>query len=102
MAEKKKVKKSKLRRILEGIFFSVFGIIFVAILGFQIVGNITKKDNYGVPNVLGTQIMVVLTDSMEPDYKVDDMIIVKKTDPEKFNIRTEDDYDPSPYWHSFK
>lgn len=83
MAEKKKVKKSKLRRILEGIFFSVFGIIFVAILGFQIVGNITKKDNYGVPNVLGTQIMVVLTDSMEPDYKVDDMIIVKKTDPEK-------------------
>lgn len=28
--------------------------------------------------------MVVLTDSMEPDYKVDDMIIVKKTDPEKY------------------
>lgn len=43
MAEKKKVKKSKLRRILEGIFFSVFGIIFVAILGFQMLETLQRK-----------------------------------------------------------
>ena len=79
----KKVKKSKLRKTLEWIFLSIFGVFFVVIFGFQIVGNITKKDNFGVPNVLGTQIMMVLTDSMEPDYKVDDMIIVQKISPEK-------------------
>lgn len=81
--ETKKVKKSKLRKTLEWIFLSIFGVFFVVIFGFQIVGNITKKDNFGVPNVLGTQIMMVLTDSMEPDYKVDDMIIVQKISPEK-------------------
>ena len=81
--ETKKVKKSKLRRTLEWIFLSIFGVFFVVIFGFQIVGNITKKDIFGVPNVLGTQIMMVLTDSMEPDYKVDDMIIVQEISPEK-------------------
>lgn len=81
--ETKEVKKSKLRKTLEWIFLSIFGVFFVVIFGFQIVGNITKKDNFGVPNVLGTQIMMVLTDSMEPDYKVDDMIIVQKISPEK-------------------
>ena len=81
--ETKKVKKSNLRKTLEWIFLSIFGVFFVVIFGFQIVGNITKKDNFGVPNVLGTQIMMVLTDSMEPDYKVDDMIIVQKISPEK-------------------
>lgn len=87
--ETKKVKKSKLRKTLEWIFLSIFGVFFVVIFGFQIVGNITKKDNFGVPNVLGTQIMMVLTDSMEPDYKVDDMIIVQKISPEKiYNLVT--------------
>lgn len=81
--ETKEVKKSKLRKTLEWIFLSIFGVFFVVIFGFQIVGNITKKDNFGVPNVLGTQIMMVLTDSMEPDYKVDEMIIVQKISPEK-------------------
>lgn len=52
--ETKKVKKSKLRKTLEWIFLSIFGVFFVVIFGFQIVGNITKKDNFGVPNVLGT------------------------------------------------
>lgn len=41
--ETKKVKKSKLRKTLEWIFLSIFGVFFVVIFGFQIVGNITKK-----------------------------------------------------------
>ena len=81
---KKKIEKkpkSKARKIIEwvltGIFLAVFGFFGVM----TIIAQTTKSKNYGVPNYGGYQVMVVLTDSMEPTYKVDSAVIVKKVNP---------------------
>ncbi|MGM9873302.1 MAG: hypothetical protein ACI31G_00040 [Bacilli bacterium] len=79
---KKEKVKSKTKKVFEWIFYSIFGIFFVTILSFQIITNINKKNNHGVPMIFNYQIMNVLTDSMEPDYKVKDVLLVKKTNPE--------------------
>ena len=84
--EKKKKPKSKVRKIIEwvltGIFVAIFG--FVAVI--QIIGTATKNKNNGVPNYNGYQVLVILTDSMEPKYKVNGAVIVKKVDPSKITI----------------
>ncbi len=83
MAKKQRVKKpkSKARKIVEwvltGIFLAFFG--FFAVM--TIVAQTTKSKNFGVPNYGGYQVLVILTDSMEPKYKVDSAVIVKKVDP---------------------
>ena len=84
--EKKKKPKSKARKIIEwvltGIFVALFG--FVSVI--QIIGTATKSKNNGVPNYNGYQVLVILTDSMEPQYKVNGAVIVKKVDPSKIAI----------------
>lgn len=72
--------KSKVRKCLEWIFFSLFGVLFVTVLTFQIIGLATKKNNYGVPRFGNLQLNLVLTDSMEPDYKVNTLLFVTKVD----------------------
>src|SRR5574344_2010035 len=67
----------------------VFGIFIVTIIAVEGYGLLTAKNNYNVPNFFGYQIMHVLTDSMEKNYKDDssiheypvgDGVIVKKVD----------------------
>lgn len=82
--QKEKIKKEKLkskpRKIIEWILFSLFGVFFFVIISFQIITNVNKRNNHGVPTLFNYQIMNVLTDSMEPDYKVQDVLLVKKVD----------------------
>ena len=84
--EKKKKPKSKARKIIEwvltGLFVALFG--FVSVI--QIIGTTTKSKNNGVPNYNGYQVLVILTDSMEPQYKVNGAVIVKKVDPSQITI----------------
>lgn len=72
--------KSKIRKTIEWIFYGIFGVLFVTVLTFQIVGLASKKNNYGVPRFGNLQLNLVLTDSMEPDYKVNTLLFVTKTD----------------------
>jgi len=80
--EVKKIKKpkSKARKIIDWVITGVFGCLFLAVSGFQIAANVTKGNNFGVPNFNGHQILVVLTDSMVPDYPVSTAIFVDKVD----------------------
>ena len=85
MAEEKK-KKSKLRKTLEIIGWSIFGLFF-GLFAFVYVGSLVTKDkNYGVPQYFGYQVMVVLTDSMEPEYPVGCMLFIQKVEPSELQI----------------
>ena len=86
MEEEKKVvkkKKSKTRSIIEWVLFGVF-LAFFAIAGAAVVDSmIHKKDNYGQSLRFGVGTFVVLTNSMEPEYKQGSAIITYKQDVEK-------------------
>ena len=84
MAEK--IKKTKLRKILEIVFWSIFGLFFVGFAYVYIGGLVTKEKNFGVPEYFGYQVMVVQTDSMEDEYPVGCAVFVKKVDPETLEI----------------
>ncbi len=85
MAKKSK-SKSKARKIIEWVFTVLFVLVFGGVAVMNIVSFATKDKNNGVPNFFGTQILVVLTDSMEPVYKVDEALFVRKTDPAKLKV----------------
>lgn len=82
--ESKKVKKpkSKARKIIEWVITIIFGIVFV----FASACNISKlvtKTNDREGHAFGYYSFKVLTDSMEPVYPVDSVIIVHKEEPQK-------------------
>lgn len=82
MSEKEKKPKSKLRKTIEWIGTIIVGIVFL----FVAVCNIStalSKNSYGYGNSFGYSSYVVLTDSMEPVYKVDTAIITYKEEPAK-------------------
>ena len=72
----KKTKKTLISRLITYIFGGFIALLLI----FQISGSISAQSNYGVPSFFGYQTLIVLTDSMEPEVKVDDAIIVKKVD----------------------
>ncbi len=75
----KRVKKPLYKRIID-----IIGIVFISLLGvvfvFFLIGNFTSKDNYGVKMIFNHSTLVVLTDSMEPTYKVGGAIFIEKVD----------------------
>ena len=82
--ESKKVKKpkSKIRKIIEWVATGILGVIFV----FAAACNISKlvtKTNDREGHAFGYYSFKVLTDSMEPVYPVDSVIIVHKEEPQK-------------------
>ncbi|MFA5421660.1 MAG: signal peptidase I [Bacilli bacterium] len=77
IAKQKPIKKKK--SILGKIFTIVVGAFVGLLLIMQITGAITAQSNYGVQRFGDYQILVVLTDSMEPSLKVGEGIVVKKT-----------------------
>lgn len=74
------VNTKKKKSLIGKIITYVFGGLIVLMLGFQILGTVTAQSNYGVPSFFGYQTLIVLTNSMEPAYKVDEAIVVKKVD----------------------
>lgn len=69
-------------KILKKLVSILSAIIFIICLALLAVVIVTPKSENGakVVNVAGYSIMSVLTGSMEPNYKVGDIVIVKKTD----------------------
>jgi len=82
----KKQKKPLWRRILSWFFSCIVGLIVVFAFLFQIETSITRNDNYGVGSFFGYQTLVILTDSMEPKYKVGSGVIVKKVSFEDIKV----------------
>lgn len=88
MAEKKPKengkKTSKTKKILNWVFFGVFG----TLLGTLALFNIVNKLNNGNGFIFGSQFPMVLTDSMEPQYNVGDVLVINKV--KNFEDLTED------------
>ena len=87
MPEKVKKPKSKLRNIIEWILFGVFGVACLVVLAANVTGMVNKKKNYGQTLRFGYGTFIILTNSMEPDINVDDLIITKKEDCAKLKKR---------------
>lgn len=69
--------KSK-RKLIGNILAWITGSFVVLLVALQIYGQVTKRSNYGVPRYGKYQIFVVLTDSMEPNYRVDEALFVEQ------------------------
>ena len=93
MAEKKKKPKSKIRQIIEWVLFGVFGVACLVVLGANVSGMINKKKNYGQQIRFGYGTFIILTDSMEPQININDLIITKKEDCSKFKQRLDNNED---------
>jgi signal peptidase I len=87
MVEKKK--KSPVKKAFDIISTVIVALLFGFAIFYQIVSLTTRDSNYGVTNFFGTQILVVQTDSMEPEYPINDGLFVKKVD--KTEIKVGDD-----------
>lgn len=76
-------------KILKKIVSIFSAIIFIICLALLAVVIITPKGENGskVVNVAGYSIMTVLTGSMEPDYQVGDVVIVKKTATDELKVK---------------
>jgi signal peptidase I len=72
--DKDKKKSKKIRSIIEWVISGVLVGAALILIGFRIY---QKKTN---TSIFGVQYPIVLTDSMEPDYKVNDVLVVKKVD----------------------
>ena len=75
--EAKTIKKKK--SLIGRIFTIFFGVLIAILLIVQISGTISASSNYGVQRFGDYQVLVVVTDSMEPSIKVGEGIFVKKT-----------------------
>lgn len=83
-----KKKKGKARKIIEWVVTGVFVALVAALVGIKLYEKNTNT------SVLGTRYPIVLTDSMEPEYMVDDVLIVSDVKPEE--IQKDDDI--TFYW----
>ncbi len=95
--KKPKKPKSKARKIVEWVLTGVFAALIVGVGVFQIINKTSKNQN-----VFGPQYQKVLTDSMSPVYKINDIIVVEKTNPQDLYIRVNEkkqDVDVSFYWN---
>ncbi len=77
---KKKKEKSKAQKIIEWILFGIFMVIFGIVAAGVIDGKIHQKDNCNQELRFGWGSFIVLTNSMEPDYKVDTALLTYKED----------------------
>ena len=76
--DNEKKPKSKARKIIDWVVTGVFATLIVGVGTVFVLNRFSKNQN-----VLGAAYQKVLTDSMSPVYKVNDIIVVKKTDPQK-------------------
>lgn len=85
--EKVKKPKSKARKIIEWVLFSVFGAACLFVMIATIDGMIHQKQNYGQSIRFGVGSFVIQTDSMEPKMMVKSAIITYKEDVRTFESR---------------
>ena len=88
--------KSKARKIIEWVLTGIFATAIVGVGALFIINKTSKNQN-----VFGTQYQKVLTDSMSPTYKVNDIICIEKADPAKLKEKVDagKNVDVSFYWY---
>lgn len=93
--EKDKKPKSKARKILDWIITGVFATLAVGLGTILIISKTSKNQN-----VFGPTFQKVLTDSMSPTYKVNDIIVLSKANPDDLVKRVEQgkNVDVSFHW----
>jgi len=97
MAKKEKKPKSKVRKVFDWVITCLFGGLFITVAIFQLISINSAKTNYGVPNFNGHQTLVVLTDSMQPDYMVGSAVFVNKVDPSTLKVGDDITFYYSPW-----
>ena len=78
--KKKKKEKSKTQKIIEWVLFGIFIAIFGVVAAGVIDAKIHLKDNCNQELRFGWGSFIVLTNSMEPRYKVNTALITYKED----------------------
>lgn len=78
--DKDKKKSKKIKSIIEWVVSGILIGAAAVLVGFRIYQSKTNNPMFGA------QYPVVLTDSMEPDYKVKDVLVVKKVDPSEIKL----------------
>lgn len=68
----------KKMKLISNILAGITGAFVVFLLGLQMYGQFSARTNYGIPVYGNKQVLVVLTDSMEPNYKVGTALFVEK------------------------
>ncbi len=84
-SKKEKKPKSKARKIIDWVITGVFATLIVGLAVVQIINKTSKNQN-----LFGSQYQKVLTDSMAPTYKVNDIIFIKDADPANLVKRVEE------------
>ncbi len=76
-------------KILKKLVSFLSAIVFIICLALLAVVMITPKAENGskVVSIAGYSIMSVLTGSMEPNYNVGDIVIIKKTDADELKVK---------------
>ena len=88
--------KSKTRKIIDWVITGIFATLLVGVGVIQIVNKTSKNQN-----MFGPQYQKVLTDSMSPVYKVNEIIVVEKTSAADLYVRVNEkhqDVDLSFKW----
>ena len=83
--KKEKKPKSKARKIVDWVITGVFATLIVGLAVIQVINRFTKNQN-----LFGAQYQKVLTDSMAPTYKVNDIIFITDVKPEELVKRVEE------------
>ena len=85
MSEEKTEKKTKGRKIRSIIEWVVSG-VFIATALVLIVFRIVQSSSGKAYPIFGSYYCTVMTDSMEPDYMVKDVLVVKKVNPDELKV----------------
>ena len=95
---KGKVKKPLYKKIIDW-FIGIIIVFLCAIVGIFAVATFTtnKNETYGLTFAFDHSFLIVLTDSMEPEYKVDSCIIIKKVNQEDVKIGDDLTFYYEPY-----
>lgn len=80
--ELEKSKKGKRTSILKFVIKAIIYIVLIAILLIIVVQRVTDNRS----QFMGFQIFRVISSSMEPEYNVNDILLVKKTKPDKIKV----------------
>lgn len=81
--EKNAKPKSKTRKIIEWVFTGILGLAFAFVAVCNLCKLITRGDHYGYGNSFGFGQYSILTESMEPVYPKNSVIITYDEDPEE-------------------
>ncbi len=85
--EEIKEKKPLYKKILNGIGTALVVIVVGIVATFGIASVTSDKEaNYGVNVIFNHAALVVLTDSMEPEYPVGSAVFIEKTDPSDIKV----------------